>query len=177
MLNKEYLIPFIAIAVIFPLLISPTTVTAIDLADQKFKRVVTFELNTNPNVIRGSYEQFVSPAINNIFDDLGTDHFGVIGTGQGQGQNPNGYFSEVHVIQFHVQGTNPQSADSVFQIYPLVRVSGVNTMSDAQWDIEHDMIIAMMRSEIINFLQAEGATNVKTLIHFSFGGVRLNEGF
>jgi len=174
-MDKEILIPFLAIAVLLPLLISPETISAIDLNDEKFKVIVTFELNQNPNVIRGSYQQDVAPQINDIFDDLGLNSFDKVG--EGAINNPNGYSAEVHAFTFHVVGTNPQQ-ESIFQIYPLVRVTGDKPdLTQAEYDLAVDTTVAEMRTAIVDFLQAEGATNVKSYIHFSFGGVHIDEGF
>ena len=175
-MDKHIIIPFIAIAFLIPLFLSPTTISAIDLDDEKFKVVVTFELNQNPNVIRGSYQQDVAPQINDIFDDLGLNTFDKVG--EGAVNNPNGYSAEVHAVSFHVADTNPQSSDSVFQIYPMVRVTGDKPeLTQAEYDLAVDVVVADMRTAIVDFLQAEGAVNVKTYVHFSFGGVHIDEGF
>ena len=172
---KRELLLLLFSAIIIPVLLSPQTVTAIDLNDEKFKVVVTFELATNPNVIRGSYQQDVEPQINDIFDDLGLNTFDK--TGQGQPQNPFGYSAEVHAVSFHVTGTNPEQ-DNIFQIYPLVRVTGDKPeLTEAEYNLAVDITVANMRTAIVDFLEAEGATNVKTYIHFSFGGVDFDEGF
>lgn len=174
-MDKEILITFLAIAFLLPLLISPESISAIDLNDEKFKVVVTFELNQNPNVIRGQYQQDVVPQMNDIFDDLGLNTFDK--TGEGQPNNPFGYSAEIHAVSFHVAGTNPQQ-ENIFQIYPLVRVTGDKPdLTQADYDLAVDLTVAQMRTAIVDFLQAEGATNVKSYIHFSFGGVHLDEGF
>jgi len=58
-MDKDIIIPFIAVAFLIPLFISPTTISAIDLGDEKFKVVVSFDLNKNPNTIKGTYQQVV----------------------------------------------------------------------------------------------------------------------
>lgn len=166
----------LVIGILVPLMISPTTVEAVVLDDLKFKVVVTFELDINPNTIRGNYQTTVQPQINTIFDDLGANFFDK--TGEGEPNNPFGYSSEVHATAFHTFGTNPQSADTVFQIYPLVRVTGDNpNLNESDFNVEVNTIVALMRIEIINFLQAQGATNVHSTLHFTFGGVDFDEGF
>ncbi len=166
----------LVIGILVPFMVSPTTVDALVIDELKFKVVVTFELDINPNTIRGLYQTQVQPQINTLFDDLGANIFDK--TGEGAPNNPFGYSSEVHQTAFHTFGTNPQSADTVFQIYPLVRVTGDKpSLTEAEFNVEQNTIVALMRIEIIDFLQAQGATNVRTLIHFSFGGIDFDEGF
>lgn len=166
----------LVIGILLPLMISPTTVEAVVLDDLKFKVVVTFELDVNPNTLRGLYQTQVVPAFDTIFDDLGANFFDK--TGEGLPNNPFGYSSEIHVTSFHTFGTNPQSADTVFQIYPLVRVTGDNpNLTEPDFNVEVNTVVALMRIEIINFLQAQGATNVHSTLHFTFGGVDFDEGF
>lgn len=157
-------------------MISPTTVEAVVLDDLKFKVVVTFELDSNPNALKGFYNQDVQPQMNTIFDDLGANFFDK--TGEGEINNPFGYSSKIQTTQFHAHGTNPQSADTIFQIYPLVRVTGDNpNLTEPDFNVEINTVVALMRIAIVDFLQAQGATNVHTTLHFTFGGVDFDEGF
>jgi len=175
-LQKDVLIPFIVIAVLVPLLVSPETISAIDLNDMKFKVVVNFDYNGNPNILRGSYQQNVQPLINDAFDELGLNTFDK--TGQGEQNNPNGYSYTVFAMAFQPVGINPQSNDAVFQIYPLVRITGDKpSLTEEVFGSAQDIVLAQERIAIVDFLQVEGATNVRTHLAFSFGGVDIDEGF
>ena len=170
------ILPFIVLVFLIPLLFSPETISAIDLNDEKFKVVVNFDYNGNPNTLRGSYQQDVIPLLNGFFDDLGLITFDKVG--QGDINNPNGYSFTVFNFAFQPIGTNPQSQDAVFQIYPLVRITGDKpSLSIVDFESAQDIVLAQERLAIVNFLQVEGATNVKSHIAFSFGGVDIDEGF
>lgn len=157
-------------------MISPETVSAIDLNDMKFKVVVNFDYNGNPNTLRGSYQQDVQPLLNDAFDELGLNTFDKVG--QGAQNNPNGYSFSVHSMAFHPVGTNPQSEDAIYQIYPLVRITGDKAdLTETEFESAQDIVLAQERVAIVDFLQVEGATNVRTHIAFSFGGVDIDEGF
>jgi len=113
--------------------------------------------------------------MNTIFDDLGLNTFNK--TGNGANNNPFGYSANIHTVSFHVAGTNPQ-LDNIFQIYPLVTVTGNKPeLTQQDYDLAVDTTVAEMRTAIVDFLQTQGATNVRTYIHFSFGGVHIDEGF
>jgi len=175
-LKLDNILPFIVLVFLIPLFISPETISAIDLTDEKFKIVVNFDYGANPNTLRGSYQQDVSPLLNGFFDDLGLNTFDK--TGQGEQNNPSGYSFTVFNLAFQAIGVNPESQDSVFQIYPLIRITGDKpSLSDADFDSAQDIVLAQERTAIVNFLQVEGATNVKSHIAFSFGGVDIDEGF
>ncbi len=173
-MNSDYL-PLIILAVLVPLIFSPITATAIDITDEKFKVIVTFEMAGNPNVIRGLYQTTVDPQIDDAFDAFGENYFDK--TGEGQQNNPFGYSSAHHSTLFHTFGSNPMG-DNQFQIYPLVRVTGDKPdLSEEDYAMGANTVLALMRIAIIDFLQEEGAYNVSTYIHFTFGTLNFDEGF
>ncbi len=162
-------------AIIIPILLSPQTATAIDVSTEKWKMVVQFELAGNPNIIRGSYQQDVAPDINTMFVDFGLNTFEK--TGQGAPQNPYGYLSEIHVVAFQPVGSNP-IMDNIYQIYPLVRITGDKPdLTQEDYDSDKNVVLALMRTEIVDFLEVEGAYNVETYVHFSWGTIIFDEGF
>lgn len=175
-MKLDKILPFIVLVFLIPLFISPQTISAIDISTEKYKIVVQFELTGNPNTIRGSYQQNVAGAIDDIFDDLGLNTFEK--TGQGAQNNPHGYSAEVHVVAFQPVGTNPVLGDGIYQIYPLVRVTGdMPTLTQEDYDIAKDNALALQRTVIVDWLQSEGAHDVQTYIHFTFGSIIINEGF
>jgi hypothetical protein len=175
-LKLDTILPFIVLVFLIPLFISPETISAIDLDNEKFKVIVNFDYGGNPNTLRGSYQQDVQPLINDAFDELGLNTFDK--TGQGAINNPNGYSYTVFAMAFQPVGMNPQSDDAIFQIYPLVRITGDKpSLSETEFDSAQDIVLAQERLAIVDFLQIEGATNVKTHLAFSFGGVDIDEGF
>lgn len=175
-MNLEKIAPFIVLVFLIPLFISPETISAIDLNDEKFKVVVNFDYGGNPNTLRGSYQQDVFPLLNGFFDDLGLNTFDKVG--QGELNNPNGYSFTVFNLAFQPIGINPQSQDAVFQIYPLIRITGDKpSLTELEFESAQDIVLAQERIAIVSFLQVEGATNVRTHLAFSFGGVDIDEGF
>jgi len=162
-------------AILIPVLLSPQTVTAVNLEDEKFKLVVTFEINKNPNTLRSDYATQVRPIIEQEYADIGTEYFDVVQTGDDR--NPYSYNAKIKLAEIVEHGFNP-NGDYVYQIYPLVRVSGDNpNLTDTQWNMAKNTALAVTRTAIVDMLQSEGAYNVQTYVHFSYGAMRINEGF
>lgn len=173
-MNQNF-IPIIVLIFLIPLFISPETVTAIDLDNEKFKVIVTFEIDRNPNELRGIYQFEVDPVFDTLFTDLGLNFFNK--TSPIPMDNPFGYSHTIFLAEIHDYGTNP-IGDFIYQIYPLVTVTGDNpNLSQTDYNTQQDIIVAEMRLAIVDMLLNNGAYNVKTLIHFSFGGVDIDEGF
>ncbi len=172
----DKILPFLVLVFLIPLFISPETISAIDISSEKYKLVVQFELAGNPNIIRGSYQQEVAGQIDDIFDDMGLNTFEK--TGQGAQNNPHGYSAEIHVVAFQPIGSNPIFGDGIYQIYPLVRVTGdMPTLTQEDYNLAKDDALALQRIAIVDWLQLEGAHDVETYIHFTFGSLLIDEGF
>lgn len=167
-----YLLPLIVAVAVTG---APQSAEAIDLRNEKYKVVVNFELAGNPNVIRGSYQQDVAPQLNDMYDDFGFNTFDK--TGPGAPNNPYGYLRIIYAAAFQVIGTNP-ALDNQYQIYPLIKITGDKPdLTQEEYNTDKDIVLALQRTAIVDFLQAEGAYNVSTYIHYSFGPVWIDEGF
>jgi len=175
-MKLDYILPILLLTLVIPLMISPQSISAVDISDEKYKIIVQFELAGNPNTIRGLYQQEVAGQIDDIFDDMGLNTFEK--TGQGAQNNPHGYSAEVHVTSFAPLGTNPIQGDGIYQIYPLVRVTGdMPTLIQEDYNLAKDNALALQRTAIVDWLQTQGAHDVSTYIHFTFGSIEINEGF
>ncbi len=162
---KKKLIILALIAIIPLLAIStiPEVQGAINLNQQRIKIVVDFEYPANIQKLNSDYNKDLSPEIDIIANNFGADYTS---------------FSHLVSLDLAIMGENVTSGNTMYQVYPKVILTGNNsTKSDSDFAMEFNTTVALLRIAIMDFLTANGATEVSTHIHFTYGSFDFDEGF
>lgn len=158
---------FLIIVLISVLLIPMTDVFApVDLQQFRVKVVVDFEYPKNINALRGDIIRDLVPQLNSRIQNFGEDYIGF----NYELEDPN---TAIYSI-----GINQTSGNIIYQIYPKVIFSGTNpTMTQTDFESDYNILTLQIEMDVINFLLANGGSQVDTHLHLSWGSIDFDKGF
>ena len=140
--------------------------TAVTLDGTLGKMVVWFEYPEAVNKLKSDYKKDLKPELITALDTFGSDY------------TDFAYTVEPDSTAFFQWGTNSTSGNAQFEFYPKVIFSGFNnTKTDTEFKEDVNTTIAILRMAVIDFLQTNGASDVSTHIHFTYGSFDFDEGF
>lgn len=158
---------FLIIVSISVLLIPATSVSApVDVQDERIKTVYDFQLQANLNSIKNDLTT-------NLYSEL-DDRIMIFGSNF----NDFSYILEVSETAVYEMGVDPDTGENMYQFYPKISITGSNTtMTQTEFNQELNILVSLVRIEVVAFLETNGATNVGTHLHYTWGSVDLDEGF
>lgn len=125
------------------------------------KIVVTFDYDKGLNKLTNEYLKSYDEQIDNKINE-----------------RLSGFFTNFSFVK-EVDYTTGQYDTGVtwFQFYPSIGISGETGLSESDWFIKHDNLIAEIRMILLDLLQSPpiGAENIEWHIHYSWGSVNIAE--
>lgn len=167
MMKKKLIISAIVLLIIPVLFVIAQTIPEVEgavvLEQTNIKVVVDFEYPSNINKLNADYRKDLEPEIDIILNNFGSEY--------------NSFSYEVF-LDVTDMGVNATSGNTMYQIYPkAVMLGSNNTKTTEEFTMEFNTAVALIRIAINDFLLANGASEVFTHIHFTFGSFDFDEGF
>ncbi len=138
-------------------------------------------IDIQQKVIKTVYDFQIQQNINSMKNDLTTDLYSELSDRlMVFGNNFNNFSFTLEASETAVTdwGINPDSGKNWYHFYPKISISGSNsTMTQGEFNQEFNIVVSLIRIEVISFLQSHGATDVDTHIHYTYGSFDLDEGF
>lgn len=165
-MKNDVILQSLVIAFLIPFLFSTLAFGIEDVNQYTVKSVYEFEIQRNINALKTDMTNDLVPELEDRLNQFGTnfDNFSFYL------EDPNDAVTD--------WGINPNSGLNWYQMYPKISVSGSNsTMTQTEFNQEINILTSLVRIEVLSFLENNGAVNVNSHMHYTFGSFNFDEGF
>jgi len=114
--------------------------------------VVWFDYPKNLNPLKNDFNRDLAPLINSKVTTFGNDF--------------TGFAFEIEPVDTALF----EWGNNQYEVYPKVVFTGANsTMTQAEFNSSFNILVLQIEADIVDFLSANGGSNVSTHLHFSWG--------